>query len=388
MELTFTAKEKTKKTYRHYSISSKVATSEVADKKKTDFFYIGRKTSSIDTLIKSFETGYAAESVENAKFILSRLTSQNNSVPGVFIVDASIDRREIADIFHFVSNITDMAGTPFIIDAAHTTATELDGLRKLEFVDEILFLNDYNSQKLFSKINFLKKIKQKASVAQVKNSIETSVSGLGGSRSVIKRSFDITISSLLLLVSSPILILIAIAIKLESRGPVFYIAKRAGRGYRIFDFYKFRTMHTGADGKRQEFMHMNQYSSDASSGAPVFFKVNNDPRITKVGLFLRKTSLDELPQFLNVLKGDMSMVGNRPLPLYEAAALTTDEWAMRFMAPAGITGLWQIKKRGQDEMSVEERLTLDLDYAAKYNFMYDLWIMANTPSALIQKTNA
>jgi lipopolysaccharide/colanic/teichoic acid biosynthesis glycosyltransferase len=119
----------------------------------------------------------------------------------------------------------------------------------------------------------------------------------------------------------------------------------------------------------------------------VFFKVSNDPRITRVGAFLRNTSLDELPQLINVLLADMSLVGNRPLPLYEAQTLTTDEWAARFMAPAGITGLWQIKKRGQDDMSVEERINLDIDYAKRNNFMYDLWIMANTPTALMQKSN-
>lgn len=113
----------------------------------------------------------------------------------------------------------------------------------------------------------------------------------------------------------------------------------------------------------------------------------NDARITKIGAFLRNTSMDELPQFFNVLLGHMSLVGNRPLPLYEAAKLTTDEWADRFIAPAGITGLWQIKKRGQDEMSMEERISLDIAYSHKYNFMYDLWIMANTPAALIQKSN-
>ena len=86
--------------------------------------------------------------------------------------------------------------------------------------------------------------------------------------------------------------------------------------------------------------------------------------------------------------GDMSLVGNRPLPLYEAATLTTDQCAQRFLAPAGITGLWQIKKRGHEDMSAEERINLDIDYANKYNFMYDLWIMANTPSALIQKSSA
>jgi lipopolysaccharide/colanic/teichoic acid biosynthesis glycosyltransferase len=83
----------------------------------------------------------------------------------------------------------------------------------------------------------------------------------------------------------------------------------------------------------------------------------------------------------------MSLVGNRPLPLYEAAALTTDEWAARFLAPAGITGLWQIKKRGHEDMSAEERISLDIKYADKYNFMYDLLIMAKTPFALIQKSN-
>lgn len=146
-------------------------------------------------------------------------------------------------------------------------------------------------------------------------------------------------------------------------------------------------MFSGADQQVKDFLHLNQYGSEQAEG-PVFFKINNDPRITKVGLFLRNTSLDELPQLLNVFIGDMSLVGNRPLPLYEAATLTTDEWAKRFMAPAGITGLWQIKKRGQDEMSTEERISLDIDYAEKNSFMYDLWIMANTPSALIQKTNA
>ncbi len=145
-------------------------------------------------------------------------------------------------------------------------------------------------------------------------------------------------------------------------------------------------MFVGADTKIAEVAHLNQYSAVTGSG-PVFIKINNDPRITKVGAFLRQSSLDELPQLLNVLLGDMSVVGNRPLPLYEAAMLTTDECAKRFLAPAGITGLWQIKKRGKEEMSVEERINLDIVYANNCNFIYDLWIMANTPSALMQKSN-
>ena len=146
-------------------------------------------------------------------------------------------------------------------------------------------------------------------------------------------------------------------------------------------------MFAGADLRIQELSHLNQYAEKEEKG-PTFFKINNDPRVTKVGTFLRNSSLDELPQLVNVLLGDMSLVGNRPLPLYEAATLTTNQCAQRFLAPAGITGLWQIKKRGREDMSVEERINLDIDYANKYNFMYDLWIMANTPSALIQKSSA
>jgi lipopolysaccharide/colanic/teichoic acid biosynthesis glycosyltransferase len=202
---------------------------------------------------------------------------------------------------------------------------------------------------------------------------------------VTKRIFDIAVASFLILLLLPIFLLIAAAIRLESRGPIFYNAKRAGRGFRIFSFYKFRTMVVNADKKMQEMAHLNQYN-DAGNG-PKFFKISNDPRITKVGKFLRNTSLDELPQLLNVLKGDMSLVGNRPLPLYEAATLTTNEFAERFMAPAGITGLWQIKKRGKADMSTAERISLDISYARKSNLLYDIWIMANTPGALFQKNN-
>ena len=107
---------------------------------------------------------------------------------------------------------------------------------------------------------------------------------------------------------SPLFLLIALAIRIESKGPIFYISKRAGRGYKIFDFFKFRTMFTGADLRIQEFSHLNQYAVSAKVKGPSFFKFNNDPRITKVGTFLRNTSLDELPQLMNVLLGDMSLV--------------------------------------------------------------------------------
>jgi len=208
----------------------------------------------------------------------------------------------------------------------------------------------------------------------------------------LKRTFDILVSGTALFFLSPIMLLVALAIKLESKGPVFYISKRAGSGYKIFNFYKFRSMRVGADAELAKLAHLNQYGEQsaengkpAENGSSVFFKLKNDPRVSKLGQFLRDTSLDELPQLINVLKGDMSLVGNRPLPLYEAEKLTKDQIAWRFLAPAGITGLWQVTKRGKDNMSEEERIQLDMEYAMNNSFLYDMKIFIGTFPALIQK---
>jgi lipopolysaccharide/colanic/teichoic acid biosynthesis glycosyltransferase len=119
-----------------------------------------------------------------------------------------------------------------------------------------------------------------------------------------------------------------------------------------------------------------------------FFKVKNDPRITRVGKFIRRTSIDELPQLINVLRGEMSLVGNRPLPLYEAEKITEDTYIERFNAPAGITGFWQVTDRGKDDMDVTSRKAKDVFYARNANFFLDLWILFKTPLAAIQKVNA
>jgi lipopolysaccharide/colanic/teichoic acid biosynthesis glycosyltransferase len=119
-----------------------------------------------------------------------------------------------------------------------------------------------------------------------------------------------------------------------------------------------------------------------------FVKIENDPRVTKVGRFIRKYSIDELPQLFNILKGDMSVVGNRPLPLYEAEKLTADSNIDRFMAPAGLTGLWQVEERGKGgNMSAEERKQLDIIYGQTYNFSLDMKIIFRTLTAFVQKEN-
>jgi lipopolysaccharide/colanic/teichoic acid biosynthesis glycosyltransferase len=230
-----------------------------------------------------------------------------------------------------------------------------------------------------------------------------------------KRMFDIFGASLLILFLSPLFILVAILVKLESRGPVFYNSKRIGQGYQIFDFYKFRSMKVGAGMALDKLKEMNQYGEEKEVGiieegarlfgdmgnvsegqfrlekeieeGSTFIKIKNDPRITKVGRIIRSTSIDELPQLFNVLKGDMSLVGNRPLPLYEAEKLTQDEAILRFKAPAGITGLWQVKGRGKAEVSEEERKQFDIEYAENYSLWMDLGILWKTLPAAVQEAN-
>ena len=265
-----------------------------------------------------------------------------------------------------------------------------------------------------------------------------------------KRLFDIFFSLLAIILLSPVFILTAIAIRLESKGPIIFKSKRVGTNYTVFNFLKFRSMYADAEqrlkevakeagnqyaekeeekeeekdrqsvitaplGEEAEMMMMdmgmesdmmisddevmlvgddfvvaesdfNKEKEEENKNA--FVKIENDPRITKVGKFIRKYSIDELPQLFNILKGDMSIVGNRPLPLYEAEKLTVDSSIDRFMAPAGLTGLWQVEERGKGGMmSAEERKQLDITYGQTYNFALDMKIIFRTLTAFIQKEN-
>lgn len=277
--------------------------------------------------------------------------------------------------------------------------------------------------------SFLKKRKREKI-----NDIQSKQAGIKEFRLPLwKRVFDILFSLMALIGLSPLLLLTALAIRLESKGPVIYTSKRVGSNYRIFDFLKFRSMYTNADKHLKDFNNLNQYQAEDTSLQPsdtgkelligddtelngeeeillisddfviseqeytskksiekknAFVKLENDPRITRVGRFIRKYSIDELPQLINILKGDMSIVGNRPLPLYEAELLTTDEYIDRFMAPAGLTGLWQVEKRGEaGKLSADERKQLDIQYAKTFSFCLDMKIIFKTLTAFIQKEN-
>ena len=263
---------------------------------------------------------------------------------------------------------------------------------------------------------------------------------------VWKRLFDIFFSLLAIIILSPVFIITAIAIRLESKGPVIFKSKRVGTNYTIFDFLKFRSMYEDAEQRLKDVAKEegNQYAEKKEESeeehvitAPLgdeaemmmmdmgmesdmmisddevmlvgddyvvaesdyakekkeevenaFVKIENDPRVTKVGKFIRKYSIDELPQLFNILKGDMSIVGNRPLPLYEAEKLTADKSIDRFMAPAGLTGLWQVEERGKGGMmSAEERKQLDIEYGRNYSFKMDMQIIFRTLTGFVQKEN-
>jgi lipopolysaccharide/colanic/teichoic acid biosynthesis glycosyltransferase len=198
-----------------------------------------------------------------------------------------------------------------------------------------------------------------------------------------KRAFDIIVSLVAIILLAPIWVSVLILIAIEDGWPVIYTQPRAGAGYHVFRFIKFRSMYKNADKDLKNLSHINQYTDNAAG--PVFTKLQNDPRVTRIGRVIRKYSIDELPQLLNILKGDMSVVGNRPLPLYEAVQLTSDEWSARFLGPAGLTGLWQVTRRGKSNMDAAERIGLDIEYAYNYSMMNDLKIIMRTFTAFIQK---
>jgi len=192
----------------------------------------------------------------------------------------------------------------------------------------------------------------------------------------LKRVLDILFSGLVLLVLAPFLILIAVAIKIESQGPVFYTSERIGKKGCIFRCYKFRTMVLDAEKRRAEIMHMNERDG-------VLFKVTKDPRITTVGRFLRKYSLDELPQFINVLRGDMSIVGPRP-PLASEVVEYKLNHLRRLDVTPGITGLWQVQAR--QDPSFDSYVSLDVAYIESWSIWLDIKIMVRTVGVVFSGT--
>jgi exopolysaccharide biosynthesis polyprenyl glycosylphosphotransferase len=194
----------------------------------------------------------------------------------------------------------------------------------------------------------------------------------------LKRSFDIVASTLILVLASPFFAVAAVMIKATSAGPVFFRQVRTGRNEQPFSMLKFRTMYRDAEARRDELEHLNEVDGP-------LFKVHDDPRVTRPGRFLRRTSLDEFPQLINVWKGDMSLVGPRPFVVSEAKKI--DGWARkRFEARPGMTGLWQVS--GRNELSHLELCRLDYLYVASWSFWWDMQILWQTPTTIFRGRGA
>ncbi|MFD0798316.1 sugar transferase [Maribacter chungangensis] len=351
----------------------------------------------------------------------------NNSTIGAIICEYKLPGQNGIAFFNTLHSRIAELKIPFIL--VHSTKNSELRKEALKCGIDDFYAKPIGLTGLYDRLTFLKELKgnlEKNNIKIAKQAVKPYRTGF------LKRAFDIVVASLALLCASPLLLVFIIAIRLESKGKVYYISKRVGTGYKIFNFLKLRSMYPDADQRMKEFEHLNQYAGTdevetsttkiAEETAPesstevyligddekisetafnkakkedtesAFIKFENDPRITKVGHIIRKLSIDELPQLINVLRGDMSIVGNRPLPLYEAELLTTDEWTTRFNGPAGITGLWQVEARGRSaKMSTQERKELDNKYVemanSKYAFWLDMWIIIRTFKAVFQKEN-
>ncbi len=389
---------------------------------KLNILYIGANPTWLQ-YFSEHESLFAVETVENGLAAINFL-KQNKNLNAI-LSDLYLPGMNGLEIFKLFRSQQIQQRTPFIIlsdGAAPKLKEEAFQLRTGDFYEELPPPNDLAFRIITLNTYFEYESGQQTS-AQVKKEYKLPIE---------KRIFDIVVSLTALLLISPLLLIVMLAIRLESKGKVYYTSKRVGTGYKIFDFYKLRSMRVGADAALQSLKHLNQYDAEASAspkeeiatcprcaqlpegemcsqplfaegakiceywyyeqkkkkGSATFIKIKDDPRVTKVGKFIRNTSIDELPQLLNVLKGDMSIVGNRPLPLYEAEMLTSDDWSERFLGPAGITGLWQVEKRGKKgSMSEEERKALDNQYARTYSFWGDIKLILRTIPALFQKEN-
>jgi lipopolysaccharide/colanic/teichoic acid biosynthesis glycosyltransferase len=194
----------------------------------------------------------------------------------------------------------------------------------------------------------------------------------------IKRASDVLIGSLVLLAAAPLCAMVALAIKLTSPGPVFFVQQRVGRGGRLFKLYKFRTMVDGAHLLHEHVAHLNACDGPA-------LKIPNDPRLHPLGAFLRRSSLDELPQLINVLRGEMSLVGPRPALAREVKSYLP-HYHQRLTVQPGMTGLWQVS--GRTNVQFRRWMAMDVWYARHWSPFVDAWILARTLPAVLRREGA
>jgi lipopolysaccharide/colanic/teichoic acid biosynthesis glycosyltransferase len=202
-----------------------------------------------------------------------------------------------------------------------------------------------------------------------------------------KRALDLLLASACLILLSPLLVVVAVVVRLTSPGPALFRQTRLGRGQKPFVLYKFRTMYAGSsdDVHRQYVVQLLTLDQPATGGRRGLYKLEDDARITKVGRLLRRTSIDELPQLFNVIRGEMSLVGPRPALPWESELIGTAH-ARRFLVSPGLTGLWQVS--GRNSLTMKEGLDLDIEYVDRRSFTLDISILARTVPVVLSTTGA
>lgn len=398
-------------------------------KDKVSILYVGNSPDSF--------SGYSESAVYKIEVRPNYLEAvryfESGSIPDAVLSEVSLSGGDGFELYRYIRSKRWLYSLPFIL-VSHEFKPEQFRESFNRRVDDFFVFPLPSMDNLLGRIRYLIESKERINNEEIPLAHREDIQPFR--IPFFKRIFDIVVAVSALLLLSPLLILVVIAIRLESKGKVYYVSKRVGR--KTFDFYKFRSMRVGADDELNKLVReKNQYNilsppvdvdftkpcprcaklpkgkrcstvlhigphiicdywftvqkNESFNSKSAFVKIVEDPRITQVGRFIRNTSIDELPQLINVLKGDMSIVGNRPLPVYEAEMLTKGVMAKRFLAPAGLTGLWQVELRGKDgNMSDEERMQLDSDYADHFYrgsgwFWYDMKIILRTIPAIFQK---
>jgi len=315
---------------------------------------------------------YDFKTYNNSFEAITHLKDNSNQTPDAIICSYEFLKSEQFNFLNSITRNKEFKNIPFIVISSDGLDIPVEQALKMGIDD--CYTEPVDWKNLKTRLVFLQKYKkdllpEKEEIVDESYKIKTPFG---------KRVFDCVVALSVIILFSPILLFIILAIKVTSPGPIIYRSQRVGQGYKSFDFFKFRSMCVDADDQREQLGHLQM-----QKGA--FLKIKGDPRVTRIGWIIRKTSLDELPQLFNVLRGEMSIIGNRPLPLSEAKMITTDEWSARFLAPAGITGLWQTAPGGKENLSQEKRIGLDIEYATKLSALMDAKILLRTIPAMIQK---
>jgi lipopolysaccharide/colanic/teichoic acid biosynthesis glycosyltransferase len=321
-------------TFKYYSVSDNPLAA--VRKAERSYLYIGLNETDFVSFKTDFKSGISFDNLEKGiQFLNHRVDDQKISV---IFIDLPFCYTSFHVFLSETEKIRTLSNVPVILNIRNLTPEEISFVRKKKMADELI---DFKVEmaSIHEKIEFLRIISLSIADNQSNIKIEQKPSAVYPDTFFLKRTLDIILSLLLMIALSPLFVLIALAIKLESRGPVFYNSYRAGRGFRIFKLYHFRTMKVGADRMLNSFVKLNTFNNFGH--APVFLAPQNDPRFTKLGRFLTQSGLNKLPGLINVLYGNLSFVGKDPLHLYEAASLTNNESADRFVKNSGLSGMWK-----------------------------------------------